>query len=100
MLFNSSVLGQLTFGLLVVLALVIGFSWLLRRYALPRDGMIRVLGGLPLGTRERLLLIEVDDVRLLIGVTAQRIETLHTFTQPAASSFSLPEQAPHDPPTP
>lgn len=97
--FSSGLLTQLTLGLVVVLALAVGLSWLLRRYALPRDGLIRVIGGLPLGTRERLLLIEVDEVRLLIGVTAQRIETLHTFAAPAVAPFSLPGQAPHDPPS-
>jgi len=60
-------LVQLTLGLAVVLAAAIALSWLLRRYALPRGGAIQVIGGLPLGSRERLLLIEVDQVRLLIS---------------------------------
>ncbi len=93
---SGGLLVQLTLGLLVVLA--IGLSWLLRRYALPRDGLIRVVGGLPLGTRERLLLIEVDQVRLLIGVTAQQIQTLHVFNPPAAPPFALYPDPPHEPP--
>ena len=97
--FSSGLLTQLTLGLVVVLVLAVGLSWLLRRYALPRDGLIRVIGGLPLGTRERLLLIEVDEVRLLIGVTAQRIQTLHTFTPSAVAPFSLYPDPPHDPPS-
>jgi flagellar biogenesis protein FliO len=43
------------------------------------------------------LLIEVNEVRLLIGVTAQHIETLHVFPPPA-EPFSLPPDAPHDRP--
>jgi len=97
--FSSGLLTQLTLGLVVVLVLAVGLSWLLRRYALPRDGLIRVIGGLPLGTRERLLLVEVNEVRLLIGVTAQRIQTLHTFTPPAVAPFSLYPDSPHDPPS-
>lgn len=93
---SGGLLAQLTLGLVVVLVLAIGLSWLLRRYALPRDGLIRVIGGLPLGTRERLLLIEVDQVRLLIGVTAQQIRTLHVFTPPAATPFSLSPDSSHD----
>ncbi len=99
-LFSGGLLAQLTLGLIVVLALAVGLSWLLRRYALPRDGLIRVVGGLPLGTRERLLLIEVDEVRLLIGVTAQHIQTLHVFNAPAIAPFSLYPDSPHDPPPP
>lgn len=97
--FSGGLLTQLTLGLVVVLALAVGLSWLLRRYALPRDGVIRVIGGLPLGTRERLLLIEVDEVRLLIGVTAQQMQTLHVFTPSAGTPFSLSPDPSHDPPS-
>lgn len=97
-LLSGDFLTQLALGLLLVLALVVGLSWMLRRYALPRDGVIRVISALPLGTRERLLLIEVDQVRLLIGVSAQRIQTLHTF--PAAALPPLAAEATHEqPPT-
>ncbi|TVR60643.1 MAG: flagellar biosynthetic protein FliO [Candidatus Competibacteraceae bacterium] len=79
---------QLTLGLVVVLAAVVGLSWLLRRHTQPRGGAIQVLGGLPLGTRERLLLVEVDQVRLLIGVTATQIQALHVFPpSPPSASF-------------
>ncbi len=94
---------QLTLGLIVVLATAVGLTWLLRRYALPRSGAIQVLGGLPLGSRERLLLIEVNDVRLLIGVTSGHIQALHVFPPSAvaapfrAVSDSLPMESPHDP---
>lgn len=89
-LFSTGLLAQMTLGLLLVLALAVGLSWLLRRYALPRDGLIRVVGGLPLGARERLLLVEVDEVRLLIGITAHQIQALHVFTP----STSKPVDAP------
>ena len=87
-LLSGGMLAQLTLGLLLVLGLAAGLSWLLRRYALPRDGLVRVIGGLPLGARERLLLVEVDEVRLLIGITAHQIQALHVFT-PSSSSSSL-----------
>jgi flagellar protein FliO/FliZ len=80
---------QLTLGLAVVLAAAVGLSWLLRRHALPRGGAIQVLGGLPLGARERLLLVEVEQVRLLIGVTATQIQALHVFPPPSAPPASF-----------
>ena len=83
-------LVQLTLGLLLVLALAVGLTWLLRRYALPRDGLVRVLGGLPLGSRERLLLVEVDEVRLLIGITAHQIQALHVFTPSSSKPADTP----------
>lgn len=104
---GSGMLVQLTLGLAVVLAAAIALSWLLRRYALPRGGAIQVIGGLPLGSRERLLLIEVDQVRLLIGVTSSQIQALHVFPAPPSSPKSAafkimpdspPAEAPHDRP--
>ncbi|MBK8538276.1 MAG: flagellar biosynthetic protein FliO [Candidatus Competibacteraceae bacterium] len=95
---NSGMLLQLTLGLVVVLAAAMALSWLLRRYALPRGGAIQVIGGLPLGSRERLLLIEVDQVRLLIGVTASQIQALHVFPaspSPISSAFKImPDSSP------
>ncbi|MEI2771180.1 MAG: flagellar biosynthetic protein FliO [Candidatus Competibacter sp.] len=83
---GGGMLVQLTLGLVVVLALAVGLSWLLRRYAIPRDGLIRVIGGLPLSSRERLLLIAVDETRLLIGITPHQIQTLHVFSPAAPRS--------------
>ena len=91
---SGGMLTQLTLGLAVVLALAVGLSWLLRRHVLPRGGAIRVIGVLPLGSRERLLLIEVDETRLLIGVTSQQIQTLHIC--PPAPPFAMTPE----PPTP
>lgn len=99
-LLSSAFFTQLTLGLLIVIAFAIALSWMLRRYALPRAGVIRVIGGLPLGTRERLLLIEVGEVRLLIGVTAQHIQTLHTFTTPNVTPLPAPFEASHEVPPP
>lgn len=100
---GGGMLAQLTLGLVVVLALAVGLSWLLRRYALPRDGVIRVIGGLPLSSRERLLLVEVDETRLLLGITPTQIQTLHVFAPPrGAAPFRIeplppPLESAHDP---
>ena len=100
---GGGMLAQLTLGLVVVLALAVGLSWLLRRYALPRDGVIRVIGGLPLSSRERLLLVEVDETRLLLGITPTQIQTLHVCAPPCgAAPFRIeplppPLESAHDP---
>jgi flagellar protein FliO/FliZ len=97
---GGGMLAQLTLGLVIVLALAVGLSWLLRRYALPRGGAIRVLGGLPLGSRERLLLVEVDEARLLLGITPSQIQTLHVFAPaPALPASTAPLQIVAPPPS-
>jgi flagellar protein FliO/FliZ len=78
-------LMQLIFGLIVVLG-AIGFgAFLLRRFgkfSAPAGGALRVLGGLSLGTRERVVLMQVGDQQLLIGVAPGRVQTLHVLTHP------------------
>ena len=44
---------------------------------------MRVLAAAPIGTRERVLLLEVHGQQLLIGVTAQHVTNLHTFSADA-----------------
>lgn len=94
---GGGLLAQLSLGLAAVLVLAIGLMWLLRRFAQPRNGIIQVLGGLPLGTRERLLLVEVDQVRLLLGITPNRIQALYVFASVPAEP-AIPLQPERDKP--
>ena len=52
------------------------------------DGPIRMLGQLSLGTRERLLLVEVEGQRILLGVVPGRITRLDTTTTAASADFA------------
>ncbi|MDH5485125.1 MAG: flagellar biosynthetic protein FliO [Gammaproteobacteria bacterium] len=85
---------NMVMGLAVVIALILGLAWVLRKYGrLPATNQVemKILGGLSLGTRERAILIEVDNTRLLIGVAPGRVNMLHvldgTGATPAAESF-------------
>ncbi len=69
-------------GLLLILALIIGLGWLVRRYGrLPvaGKGMVTILGGVSLGPRERAVVLQVGDARLLVGVAPGRVQMLHVI---------------------
>ena len=69
-------------GLLLILLMIIGGAWLFKRYAqLPTlgKGLIRILGGVSVGPRERVMLLEVGNTRLLVGVAPGQIRTLHVL---------------------
>lgn len=69
-------------GLAVVIALILGLAWVLKKYGKVSGSNVvdmKVLGGLSLGTREKAILIEVDNTRLLVGVTPGHIQTLHVL---------------------
>ncbi len=78
---------QLSLGLLVVLAAIVGSGWLLRRYGRLQsgvDGALRIIGGLSMGPRERVVLVQVGKRQLLLGVAPGRIQTLHVLDEPVA----------------
>ncbi|MCU7847899.1 MAG: flagellar biosynthetic protein FliO [Candidatus Thiodiazotropha sp. (ex Lucinoma kastoroae)] len=75
-------------GLLLVLGLIIGGAWLFKRYGtLPMGGkgLVRVVGGTSIGTREKVVVVEVENTRLLLGVAPGQIRTLHVLQQPHQS---------------
>ncbi len=82
---------NMVMGLIVVIALILGLAWVLKKYSrLPGSNQIemKVLGGLSLGTREKAILIEVDNTRLLVGVAPGHIQTLHVLEQVAEKKSS------------
>ncbi len=73
-------LFQTAGGLLFILALILGGAWLFKRYgSLPMGGkgLVKVIGGASVGARERVVLIEVENTRLLLGVAPGQVRTLH-----------------------
>ena len=78
-------LVKLGIGLLVVVALIVGLSWMMRRLGglqAAGAGSLRILGGLSMGTRERVVLIQVGDQQLLLGIAPGRVQTLHVLEHP------------------
>jgi flagellar protein FliO/FliZ len=78
-------LWQLTLGMLMVLALIVGLAWVLKRsgrFQMAAGGGLRILGGLSMGARERVVLLQVGETQLLVGVAPGRVQTLHVLEQP------------------
>lgn len=88
---------QLTFGLIFVVALIFVLAWVMRRYMrlqYATSGSLKVLGGLPMGVRERLVLVQVGEKQLLLGVTPTTISTLHVLEQPVSVETPMPLEGP------
>lgn len=84
---GAGALAQAGLGLFAIIALILGLAWLARRAGLVRHvqgGVMKVVGSTSLGARQRLLLVEVGDTWLVLGVSAGEIRTLHTL--PAGSA--------------
>lgn len=76
---------QMFFGLLFIVALIMGMAWFMRRMG-SMGGMaagdLKVLGGLSVGQRERIVLVQAGDTQLLVGVAPGEIRTLHVMDEP------------------
>lgn len=75
----------LVLGLLFLLALVVGGWWLVRRMggiSVGGNRQLRVLASLPVGPRERVVIVEIADEQWALGVAPGRVSLLHRFEQP------------------
>lgn len=73
-------IGRVALSLLLVMALLFGIAWLVKRLSVLGIGhspRIRQLASLSLGARERAVLIEFDGRELLLGVAPGNVRTLH-----------------------
>ncbi len=78
---SGSVL-QVILSLLLVLAAVVMVAWVLKRINLPQQGAgntLKVISGVAVGQRERVVLVEVNDTWLLVGVAPGQVNALHTM---------------------
>jgi flagellar protein FliO/FliZ len=87
-------------GLGLVVLCILGLAWLMKRAGGLRSsaqGTLRVIDGIALSARERIVLIEVGNTQVLLGVAPGRVNSLHVLdekiagvaaTQPAATGFS------------
>ncbi len=68
-------------SLFLVLLVVFGLAWSARRFGAAgfnSKGILKIVDGLAVGTRERIVLLQVGDKHLLVGITQSEIRLLDT----------------------
>lgn len=88
-------LMQLLLGLVLVVGLIFLLAWLVRRVQQvgPRANQaIRLVSSQALGPRDRLVLVQVGEEQILLGLTPGRITPLHVLSQPVYAADSQPAQ--------
>ena len=76
---------SVSLALLVVLGAIFALAWLARRmrtFGSRARGALEILASLPLGTKERAVLVKVGDAQILLGVAPGQVSTLHVLPQP------------------
>ena len=62
------------------------FAKKMNRFHSAADGSLKVIGGLSMGSRERIVLLQVGEEQLLLGVSPGRISKLHVLGTPLEES--------------
>jgi len=76
---------QLVLGLFLVLLMIVASAWLVKRLGRWQGGhtdQLKVVGGIAIGARERIVLLQVGEQQLLVGITPGNIRTLHVLDEP------------------
>ncbi len=91
---------QATLALALIIGLLFGTAWLARKLSGGKgfgQGGMKIIGGVALGPRERIVLVEVGETWLVIGIVPGQIRTLHQLPKgttvdidPAAGSTEAP----------
>lgn len=85
---------QATLALALVVALLLALAWLAKKASGSKgygQGGMKIIGSLGLGQRERVVLLEVGNEWLVIGVVPGQIRTLHRLAKgDATPGDSLP----------
>lgn len=88
---SGAYIMQLIMGLIVVVLCIVALAWLSKRINRLQSAGIdsfKVIGGINMGARERVVLLQVGEEQLLIGVSPGRINKLHTLATPVQTDAS------------
>jgi flagellar protein FliO/FliZ len=73
---------QTILALLLVLGLLLGLAWFLKRYgprAMGASANVKLVGALNIGGRERIMVVEVGDQWIVVGASPGRVNALATM---------------------
>ncbi|MCK5337002.1 MAG: flagellar biosynthetic protein FliO, partial [Gammaproteobacteria bacterium] len=79
---SASSIANMLMGLGLVLAIIFVMAWVVKRMGgmqLAGSQRLKVLAGLSVGTREKVVLIQVENKRIVLGVAQGQVNTLHVL---------------------
>ncbi len=95
----GSPLLQVSGALLGIIAFILIAAWLTKRFGLAGKTAgtrgLKVSASTTLGPRERVVIVDVEDARLVLGVTASNVNVLHKLP-PAPAISDERAEAPAD----
>lgn len=94
---SGSAIVQMLLGLVLIIGLLFLGAYVLRKLnggrGFGQSGPLRIVGGLMIGPRERIVMIEVGENWIVVGIVPGQIKTLHTLPKgelPSAQGEAKP----------
>lgn len=85
-------LMQMMGGLVLVLAIIAGLTWLAKRFALiptTASGSLKVIAATGVGQRERVVVVEIEKTWLVLGVAPGQVNKLHVMEKPLSQETGI-----------
>jgi len=95
---TSAFFGEVMAGLIIVLLMIFALAWMVKRMgagSFLTNQHMKIVASVAMGTRERVVVLDVGGKQILLGITPQNINTLHVFDEPVVSELT-DNQAPSD----
>ena len=96
----TSSIFKVLFGLVAVLLVMAAITWVLKRMMPGVSGqqsVIKVVGGVSVGTRERVVVLEVAGRWLVVGVAAGQVNAIADIEKGQETKLSDSLQSPQEP---
>jgi flagellar protein FliO/FliZ len=88
---------QFGLGLAIVLGLIVAAGWFMKRFSIgpAAAGTLKVVAGTSVGQRERVVVVEIGETWMVLGVAPGRVNALHTMPRgQIATSQAVPVGTP------
>jgi flagellar protein FliO/FliZ len=97
---TGSVIGQVSSVLAVIVLLILACGWLAKRLGFAPKTVtgqaLKISATVQVGQRERVVIVDTADARLVLGVTAQQITHLHSLPPLPPEELAAHNAAPQD----
>jgi flagellar protein FliO/FliZ len=83
---STSQYANLFLGLVAIIGFIFLVAWLLRRVggvSTASASAMKIVAGLSLGSRDRVVLLQVGEKQILVGASPGNISLIHAFDEPA-----------------
>jgi len=90
----STDVATMIVSLLIVLLVVVASAYILKKFQITAQGgqqALKVVSSVHLGSKERVIVVQVEDKQLVLGVTAHQVNLLDTLDKPIDTTASKPE---------